>query len=101
MYLLRAGKEGLSDAWFRLAVYYNKRHNKDSALYYCMIAYHRGHPLALKLFHKLGGNDEQLKMPISYKMRVMARVMARVDDMTPFMWYIIDTIYTFWYNKTN
>ena len=73
MYLLRAGKEGLSDAWFRLAMYYYKRHNKDSALYYCMIAYHRGHPLALKLFHKLGGNDEQLKMPIPYKMRMRAR----------------------------
>ena len=72
MYLLRAGKEGLSDAWFRLAMYYYKRHNKDSALYYCMIAYHRGHPLALKLFHKLGGNDEQLKMPIPYKMRMRA-----------------------------
>jgi hypothetical protein len=60
MYLLRAGKEGLSDAWFRLAKCY-KRHNKDSALYCCMIAYHRGHPLALKLFHKLGGTTEQLK----------------------------------------
>ena len=65
MYLLRAGKEGLSDAWFRLAMYYYKRHNKDSALYYCMIAYHRGHPLALKLFHKLGGTTEQLKMPLA------------------------------------
>jgi hypothetical protein len=64
MYLLRAGKEGLSDAWFRLAMYYNKGSDKDSALYCCMIAYRRGHPNAQKYFHKLGGTTEQLMRPI-------------------------------------
>jgi hypothetical protein len=64
MYLLRAGKEGLSDAWFRLAKCYNRGSDKDSALYCCMIAYRRGHPNAQKYFHKLGGTTEQLMMPI-------------------------------------